>query len=133
MPKTLSFLIIFALSLGLARAGWSCSCVPLTVSKKIELADVIFVGKVISTEVPGRTAFEVTGYWKGPVRKTMVLESLSRPEYFDTCELFFRVGHEYLVYSDGRGRLTTSICSGSAPTTRATQDLEQLGPPRMPK
>ena len=100
--------------------------------------------------------FRVSGYWKGKVGQKITLHTFNHGYL---CEgHYFKEGEKYIVYAtrrkarwwlnDGSTRtilsgvgyprshdniLGTSRCSRTRELVRATEDLKELGPPKIPK
>jgi len=115
---------------------WACTCRATTIDESLRQADVVFIGKVVADwGAVGVTTFQVSGYWKGQVEKKAVLFPLSRRRSFNTCEVLFREGREYIVFAvldKKTGELTTNICSGTREKVVAAEQIKKLGRPKVP-
>lgn len=123
-----------------------CSCrEPPPPQDALERADAVFRGTVLSvrdTVVAAKPAdgsgwpmravrFRVDSAWKGLSGETVTVLTGSGG---GDCGFGFRTGGEYLVYAhEVRGRhlsgLSTGICSRTAPSSHAGEDLDALGAP----
>jgi hypothetical protein len=107
-----------------------CTCTGPGPRRALELAAVVFTGKVIGFNEGNDTAiFEVYDSWKGisPWRTRIEV----RPDY-SGCSVFLTQDGEYLLYaSKGEDRkLVTATCFPSRPLAEAATDLRELGRPR---
>lgn len=131
---------LFAAALSFAEPCGTCSCVgPGTPQSALESATAAFTGTVVSVrESTERTEhgrwpvrvvrFRVDGAWKGVnAPEVTVLTGMGGGD----CGLDFDRGVRYLVYAyGGAGRkLSTGLCTRTAPAARAGEDLRALGDP----
>lgn len=140
--KTIGLVSLLMISSFLPALSQACSCFahskdPETrVADALAYADVVFLGVVEAVDRPsgaeensGRGLEETTFYvlraWKGE-RATRILTRINTRF---TCGISFEVGRTYLVYGNERTRdafVTTSICTRTAPESRAAEDIEIL-------
>lgn len=131
-----------------ATPAHACSCSTPSPQEAIQQSAAIFSGKVIQikeasdwrewvsfSKQPVRGGFEVVldvqSTWKG-MDQTQVLIFT---EGWDLgCGFPFEVGKEYLVYASywERDVLETHICSRTAELIHASDDLQILGPGKLP-
>lgn len=119
----------------------ACSCAPPpSAAEALAQADSVFAGRVISIvaragnpalppvpEEPVTVVFEVETVWKGPARRTIVLNTVINAM---SCEgYFFAEGGEFLVfaYRQRDGSLGVHLCSRTSELGRAAADLAALG------
>jgi hypothetical protein len=128
------------------RAPLRCSCIAsVELIPARDHADALFLGRVTSKEEVAadgastdfgvrfeqNVTMEVLAHWKGELAASVqVLTGVSDAD----CGFPFRVGETYLVFANSdanevAGRFATSICSRTAATEYATEDLIALGVP----
>jgi hypothetical protein len=118
----------------------ACTCVrPPPPREALAEAAAVFEGKVTSistTPVPGsypqllEVEFEVTQVWKGQISRKAILRTATNDA---ACGIPFTVGTLYLVYAhDQQQTLLASLCSRTAASAAATEDLAALGPSHPP-
>lgn len=120
--------------LALPAAAEACTCVgPRDPKAAASNASVVFAGRVASSRIvkgrfgPDRViTFAVERVWKGE-RQPQLTVSTAADE--GMCGYPFEEGRTYLVFAarDERGRLGTSLCSGSSLLSRAIRDAAALG------
>ena len=129
--------------LALPTAAIACTCAgPEGPEDALARADYVFRGRVTSANECGLPweqphfchELDVTRVWKGRVRSTEQVGT-----QLSTCGAFMEVGVEYLVFArswrSSEARLTThwtSMCSGTAPISRAGVEFAFLGPGAAP-
>ena len=131
---------LVAAALSLAEPCGTCSCVgPGTPQSAVESATAVFTGTVVSVRETTQSTeherwpvrvvrFRVDGAWKGVnAPEVTVLTGMGGGD----CGLDFDRGLRYLVYAyGGAGRkLSTGLCTRTAPAARAGEDLRALGDP----
>lgn len=141
LVKLCSAFLIFALGLSFAfvETGYACSCMPNQgAMDELEHSEAVFTGTVTSMEERGSifggeskaVHFQVKEIWKGvSSSEQTVLTGWDSA----SCGFGFEAGKEYLVYADSSSlygdaeELTTSLCSRTAETNHAAEDLAVLG------
>ena len=121
--RKMKYLIAFIVFLFPLADSSACECEKLTVDEAFELADVVFFGKVIFSELfrdkneveRGRYIFEVKGHFKG---KKHPVETVLAPVDSGICGIRFRIADYYLIFADNSGgffnrELTTDMCKGN--------------------
>lgn len=139
-----------------ARPGDTCSCYSLvpgnatpreTVNFELKRSPAVFSGEVVKIAVRSSGMFEgylevtfkVDSSWKNVNSETVTVVTApvvksTTPPFIRSCGYEFVVGSSYLVYvqwADGTTRLT-GICSRTKKLTDATEDLQILGPSKIP-
>lgn len=144
----LALLVAFVLVVfGTHAEVFALSCVPSTVEQKIEQADAIFAGKVVTVETgtsekAASATFEVSEYWKGTVSTTMTVGGIYTWNGTANPPVYFKVGKTYLVfaYNDSKssfgenipGRLVASIdCGLTALLSDSGNVKATLGPGKV--
>lgn len=137
MWRIAALLLVVAVALALpGRADAICS--DQTPDEAYDLADVIFSGRVISTDdlskpAPWHTTMRVDRVWKGEVREPA---QVTIPETIYVVR--FQPGVDYLVYGqryDESQRVQTDACMGTAPLDESAANLAHLNrtvPERQP-
>jgi hypothetical protein len=136
MRYLLSFGLL-ALVVFSANSAVACSCAPPPPPKKaLEVAEAVFLGKVIKIEKPGKdrgfgpitVTFEVSTNYKGVKTKQVKVRTASSGS---ACGYGFAKDISYLVYcySGDKGKtLSTGLCSRTRPKKNAKADIEAIGP-----
>lgn len=128
MWRIAALLLVVAVALGLPeRAGAACRI--LTPDEAYEQADVIFSGRVTSTDDPSQpapwhTTMRVERVWKGEVAEPAQVTVASA-----TNAVGFRAGDDYLVYGvrvEDSPRIQTDACMGTAPLDESAANLAHL-------
>jgi hypothetical protein len=155
MPKHLiPILVLIIVWLGFNQSTTLACCPPpMAPNENLEMADVVFAGKVITANQEAwrinrirlvlnrpfilltedidryRTTFEVTKVWKGDVTaRTHILHSV-----LSSVGYSFRQGNEYIVYASRfGGELQTDQCFRNNPLSAAGEDLLALGAGKPP-
>jgi len=149
MAKIFSFIAIW---IGLSQStAFACVCAGGSPNDHLQMADIVFAGKVIAEEKGGwrtsrirfewdppfihlaenpdeiLTTFEVTTVWKGEIlARTSVDNS-------EICGHLFRQGEEYIVYAVwARGELFTGSCLRTNELRDAGEDLTAFGAGKPP-
>lgn len=88
-------------------SAYACDCIGASVAAEFERADAVFLGKVVlkkevhrGTSDPRRryeVHFRVTGLWKGPDQREIVLRDPGGPTGCDNYG--FESGKEYIVFA----------------------------------
>lgn len=130
------------------------SCIPPAPSEALQMADVVFAGKVVAANQEAwrvnhvrfawrapfihltkdydryRTTFEVTTVWKGDVTaRTSVIHKIA------ICggNYSFRQGEEYIVYASRfEGELHNAWCHRNNPLSASGEDLLAFGVGKPP-
>ena len=114
MVTRILFLTICALALAAAPAG--ASCIPLTQAQRLDRADAVFVGRVLSVSADRASArFRVLRVRKGGVRKGRIVRVTAEP-YPSSTTIGWRPRRDqrWRVYAERRGRRwTTDDCLGT--------------------
>ena len=141
-----ALVIAWLIVLGLPGQVEACSCDFMTVAKRIEHSEDVFVGTVLSMKPFYRTVTIRTGKltlyqvrarlrveqsWKGPHRD--VVEVVTG-EGGGMCGVEVQEGQRFLVYAnkgtrDLNSTLVTSICFGSHEVHRTAEPFDSLGTP----
>jgi hypothetical protein len=113
MKQFIALLFVVSIIAGNQRA-FACTCVGgFTPTKRAEIVDVVFIGKVIRTDKTESgydkvNKLEVSRSFKGNLGRSVDIHTGAG------CEFVFRTGYEYLVYaSKYQSYLRTNSCSGS--------------------
>ncbi|MEZ4385023.1 MAG: hypothetical protein R3A79_27080 [Nannocystaceae bacterium] len=127
---------------GIPHVSRACSCLPPEAPQAaFEQAAAVFIGTaaVVVDDASDdnsmafrRYEFEVKGSWKGdPPRRVAITTAASSA----ACGRSFEMGEAYLIYAaPGRdGELVDHLCSRTRPRASADEDLEVLGPPKVPE
>lgn len=132
MPVARLFILGLVALLGMAalpQPARACACVGLTPEEAFDYADVVFRGQVTRIEgeptVTGDQAiFRVDHVFKGAPTHELTIHG---GPYGSGCSYQFQADTEYLVYANlEQGKLTTNICSRTAPIRFAREDLRML-------
>jgi hypothetical protein len=114
--------LVVALIVATHRPADACSCAePVPACEAYATTPIIFIGKVtevrtVETEI--EATFTVTEKLKGNPGDTESVEGGG------LCGTMFQKGKTYIVYAGGSpGRLTSSLCSRTATTDRAKDDV----------
>ena len=103
-------------------------------------ADAVFFAKVtgmtisqrhpvwVSSTDPVTVEFDVIRVWKGPLRKTLTVET---ERSGISCGFEFKEGRRYVVYTWGGNR--TGRCTRTAPAWLAARDFAALGSGQKPE
>jgi hypothetical protein len=121
------------------KPAYACSCMapPPPVEARNE-AQSVFAGTVsaVGAEANGfLVTFDVEQFWKGPEGPQV---TVSTPSSSASCGVEFVEGEKYLVYGSfaDDGRLSTNLCTRTAPLANAGEDLAAFGagttPPAEP-
>lgn len=145
----LSALLMTAILWSFPTSAESCSCNEITPSEAFTRASFVFLGTVVSEELPssmtntfadmGRWHLSVSRGWKGPPAEgVMIYSGLNG----GGCGHQFQVGNEYLVYAypvtntwgnwpEGTEFpvLRTDLCIRTRQSEWAAEDLSSLGVP----
>lgn len=124
---------VAAAALHQPRAVYACSCVqPPPPLEARDQASAVFAGTVstVAPTGPGGEGFFVTfdlsQSWKGPSASQLTITTSGSSA---SCGVEFTEGEEYLVYGFAQeGRISTNLCTRTAPLANAGADLEALGP-----
>jgi hypothetical protein len=120
----------------------ACSCGKIAPCEAFANADAVFVGRALTTRyahsavgIP-RDAMSATITTSQPVTRFEILETILGIRGTDveingggtTCDYRFEPNERYLVYANrgDKGKLYASICSRSAPLSKAEEDLAYL-------
>lgn len=139
------------------QVTYACSCVvPPPPLEAMEESTAVFEGTVISmkkssklmqsTGDPVNVTFQTGAHWKGQVGQQVTVSTAQASE---SCGFEFNEGERYLVYArggaegaagtggadgidgtketDGKAKLTVSLCSRTALYSNAQEDLNELG------
>jgi hypothetical protein len=156
LKRTVLILGLMVIWLGLNRSSALAyeSCIPPPPSEALQLADVVFAGKVIAANQQAwrinnmkfgwrppfihltedhdryRSTFEVTTVWKGDVTaRTSIIHSIDRCG----ASYSFRLGGEYIVYARWfEGELYNAWCHRNNPLSAAGEDLLAFGAGKPP-
>ena len=132
LPGLLASLL---LALGGLLAGgssaYACSCVyPPDAPELVEMADVVFSGRVVEDRVVGRSrflTFEVDRVYKGDAAARQRVRTSAQSS---ACGLALDDADRYVVHGRGTAtELTASLCDG----TRSGEEVVGLGPGRAPR
>ena len=136
---------VFALTVLLAASSsvaYACTCVgPSTARDAAASASNVLLGTVLAVaEIPYDTSraagatlqfstvstFRVERSWKGALARKVRVYSTNAG---GACGYEFEVDRTYLVYAfaDSAGRLETGICTRTAASEDAAQDIKELG------
>jgi len=136
------FMFLVCVFLG-TRATSACTCAQPKDAKPFDLAQAVFVGKVISVVKPKPrlidrrrklyeyslelvVRFKVTTVWKYVTHTYVTLTTM---EQSAACGYHFDVGKTYLVYAyANQDGLNTNLCSETKELSAAEPDLKQIGP-----
>ena len=119
--------IIVGLSFFVPTIAVACQCAPLSLSARIDHADLVLVGKVSSLETLDHVTVQPVEVFKGSRSKSLTIET-GRSD----CDFFLppvkpRVGEEYLLYLRKlEGRLNASRCLASGPVVEKATELHVL-------
>jgi hypothetical protein len=112
------------------KPAYACSCIaPPPPLEARDEAQSVFSGTVsaIGPEANGfLVTFDVEQLWKGPDGPQL---TVSTPSSSASCGVEFVEGEQYLVYGGfaDDGRLSTNLCTRTAPLASAGDDLAALG------
>ena len=122
-------LIGFFVVMTAVQSAFACSCVGFnTIDEHIDAVDVIFVGvasgtnahegEMLNTYLSSSTMFRVAEILKGGLAEETSISHA--PANGANCGLLFKDGQSYLVFAHKTqdGRLSTSTCSRTRPTSR---------------
>jgi hypothetical protein len=132
--RTALFLLALGAALAVPRAARACSCLPPPApAAAADQAVAVFEGRtfgVVREGMHNRFTFEVTRVWKGDVGTRVEVWSHSQSA---TCGRGFESGTSYVVYAGSRdGHFVDGLCSRTREISRASEDVESLGPGRTP-
>jgi|GEM_PF-1734546 len=141
-PAARLILPLIALFLLSARSALACSCVKTTDLYKIESADLIFIGRLISSKDPSAGSrssssmdpiiytFEIERLYKGEdAHEVEVLSARSSA----SCGKTFREGrHLVLARASSGGEFWTGACSSGRPVERAGSLIATLDSLHLP-
>ncbi|OHA86318.1 MAG: hypothetical protein A3A90_01880 [Candidatus Zambryskibacteria bacterium RIFCSPLOWO2_01_FULL_35_19] len=162
--KKLSFFLSF-ITLLIPVNVMACSCGPSTVQENVKWADVIFAGEATKVEYIEADSdaldepriivtFTVSQFWKGDVRKTIILHTTYNKYscggyYFEESQKFIVYAKKYLAedwLGSGRPKLSgitypkpdelvlgTVLCTRTNFLARADEDIKMLGRGETPK
>ena len=122
--KLFIFTLAFIASIG---AAFACSCIVDTIENKLNMADVVFTGQVVSVEQYKEyydVTFEVGKVYKGDftVNKTVRTHQSSA-----TCGYHFDLNEDYLVFANNDDDvLNTGLCSGTNLLNYSKMDIDYL-------
>jgi hypothetical protein len=108
--------ILCIVVVGLMAAPARASCIPQTERERLDRADAVFVGRVLSVSASGASArFRVLRVRKGRLRKGSVVRVTAVPyPASTTIDWRPRPGQRWLVLAERRGtRWTTDDCLGT--------------------
>ena len=111
----------------MSAGAFASDCKEMSVARRTQLSQAIFVGKVVSYE-PLKSVRLATGHvFKGRVgHKVSVPTGRSDGDFF-LPEAQVRIGESYLVFLTVQsGVVSVSRCLGSAPIAAAASDLAYL-------
>ena len=123
------------LALGALLAGgspaYACSCVyPADAPELVDLADVVFSGRVVEDRVVARSrflTFDVDRVYKGEVADRQRVRTSAQSS---ACGLSLEGADRFVVHGRGSAaNLTSSLCDGTRPADAVTG----LGPGRAPR
>lgn len=128
MRRFAALLIVITISLALPGPA-SAVCADVSPDEAYEVADVIFSGRVTSTDDlsqpgPWHTTMRVDRVWKGEVREPA---QLTVPPTTDVVR--FQAGADYLVYGvqvSDSPRIHTNACMGTTRLDEAAANLAHL-------
>ncbi|WEK53843.1 MAG: hypothetical protein P0Y55_14930 [Candidatus Cohnella colombiensis] len=102
----------------------ACSCVDMSVEKRYEVFDTVFLGTVLERSViKGDNVFEVERIWKGELPNG----SVNTNDAAGCGTATFEVGQQYVVYAEFLlGEMKTSVCSGNKTAVAASEDIAIL-------
>ena len=122
------------------RSAYACRCDGITPIEALQEAEVVFAGRVLDAphtisyymntkgwgwSERGKSlpaTFKVSTVWKGSVQSRITVYTLI------DCGHIFLAWEEYLVYAHQfEDSLRVTVCNGTAPLSRAGQDLAYLG------
>lgn len=123
--------------LALAAPAAACDCLPPGApGEELQQADAVFTGRVVGIRRAGgpnshqlRVDLTVRRSWKGVAVEQM---SVITENSGAACGFDFHSGTEYLVYAlwnRESGDFECSLCSRTAPVSRAQEDLHAFGAP----
>jgi hypothetical protein len=136
------FVFLTCVSFG-ARSASACTCAQPKDSKPFDLAEAVFVGKVVSVVKPKPrlvdrrrniyafsellvVRFKVTTVWKYVTHTYVTLTTM---EQSSACGYHFDAGKTYLVYAyASQDGLNTNLCSETKELSAAESDLKLIGP-----
>ena len=131
MPRILATgVVVFLLG---AVPAVCCSCFPTTLAERVEVADAVFVGKVIKLEIietrahadTARATVQTLEVVKGAVPEEVEFVVSNGCCY---CDWWFDLAVNYLIFARGDGaELSTGVCEGTGTVRERREDLEVLG------
>ena len=110
-----------------SSAAVACQCVALSLSARIDYADLVLVARVSSFEALGHVTVQPVEVFKGSPSTTLTIQS-GRSD----CDFFLppvkpTVGKDYLLYlRQSEGRLIASRCLASGPAVDKATELLAL-------
>lgn len=122
---------VFVVLLGAAPA-LPCSCMPTTLAERVELADAVFVGKVVKLEVLETSEFVDTA--RATVQTLEVVKGFvpDEVEFIVTngccyCDWWFDLAVNYLIFANGEGaELATGVCAGTGTVRHLEEEMKTL-------
>ncbi|WP_160035296.1 hypothetical protein [Paenibacillus sp. An7] len=129
-------LVLIPLTTFHSSKAYACSCAYANAKEKLELFTAVFEGTVIDigkTKSSSQSSqlreytFAVERAWKGVKDKQITIFSLDGGS--ESCGYQFSKDQTYLVYAslDKDDTLVTSLCSNNLLSSKAGEDLKQLG------
>jgi hypothetical protein len=119
--------VIVALAALLATSAIACDCATLSVQKREQESESIFVGQVVRHEPLKSIELRVVEAFKGEANRTVTV-----PTGVNDCDYFVkpveaRAGERFLVFlTKSDGGLSINRCLGTAPLAGADKDLAYL-------
>ena len=123
----------------------ACSCVGPSGLDILPSNAAVYTGRVVSieylepdtksSEPPIRVTFDVSEVWKGPLRNTMILDTIYNK--YSCSGYFFKTGQRYLVAATtitrDKGKSDVAdvegvfLCGGTSTLSGAAENIEALG------
>jgi len=119
--------ITVAMSLLVSSAAFACQCRTLSLSDRVDHADLVLVATVSSFKALDHVAVQPVEVFKGSPSKTLTIQTGQ-----SDCDFFLppvnpTVGEAYLLYlRQSEGRLTASRCLASGPAVEKATELRAL-------
>ncbi len=89
----------------------ACKCGKESFSVKFNNASLVFLGTSIP-DAKGKYLFKIKKVWKGKIREDDFVHTS------EDCGYHFHPKTDYVVFADTKsGKISTDMCSGSAPST----------------
>jgi len=110
----------------LSPFGYACTCVQGTLQEKVDAADYVYIGKVVSSRLTSDKEVESELIVSVELKSYPDINTLNSFVNFTSCDMDVTVGYEYVVYGNYGKAPSIGSCSSTQPVAYNIQDLDKF-------